>query len=108
MVLNKILEETDYKPKKRQKREEKTVNFKELIKNKTERQILELLVEGLTDPDPREVVIYGTYVKKHIASFIPTSREKRIQKTLEYLAKAIENFTDTYNYSYQLPDSLPQ
>lgn len=90
MALDK-LEEMGYKPRKREKeRGKKPVDIEELSTNKT-KQTLELLIEGFADPDPRELIIYGAYVKKHLAPFIPASREKRIEKTLEYLAKAIEN-----------------
>jgi hypothetical protein len=88
MALAK-LEEMGYKPRKREKEREKKP-VEELSTNKT-KQTLELLIEGFADPDPRELIIYGVYVKKHLAPFVPASREKRIEKTLEYLAKAIEN-----------------
>jgi len=92
MALDK-LEEMGYKPRKRKAiKEKKVLNTEELSRNRAKRQILELLIEGLADPDPRELIVYGVYVKKHLAPFTPTSREKRIEKTLEYLAKAIENF----------------
>ena len=92
-VLNK-LEEMGYKPKKEKAKrpEESIATLTEISKDPKKIQQLDLLIEGLSETDTRELIIYGVYVKKHLASLIPVSREKRIEKTLEYLSRMIQNF----------------
>lgn len=97
MAALKNLENMGYKPK----REKVTKNdvsegaYQE-IEDKKKLQMLDLLIEGLTDSDAKEVIIYGMYIKKHLASIIPVSREKRVEKTLECLQKMIEETVKAY------------
>ena len=61
MVLDK-LEELGYKPKKRVEKdvEDETADIlKEIASSEAKKQILDLLIEALSEPDPREILIYG-------------------------------------------------
>jgi len=88
MSLDK-LEEMGYKPKKTDvAKEEKATSAKlELDRSRIRKETLDLFLEGLTDPDQRELIIYGMYVKKYLAPLTVRSPEERIEKTLEHLAK---------------------
>ncbi len=50
---------------------------------------LTLLLEAFSEPNPIEILIYGMFVKKNLASLVPKSRAK-IEKTLKWLDKAIK------------------
>ena|SRR3990170_537016 len=54
------------------------------------KRILSLLFEALSESDPKEILIYGMYVKKNLAPMVPARREEKIEKTLEWLGKAIQ------------------
>jgi len=94
------LEEMGYKPKKKKVTEHdvpKTI-YKEIGADQKKLQMLDLLIEGLTESNAREIIIYGMYVKKYLASMIPVSSEKRVEKTLEYLQKMIEGAIKAYYF----------
>jgi carbon-monoxide dehydrogenase iron sulfur subunit len=50
---------------------------------------LNLLIEAFSEPNPIEILIYGMFVKKNLASLVPKSRTK-IEKTLKWLEKVIK------------------
>ena len=50
---------------------------------------LNLLIEAFSEPNPIEILIYGMFVKKNLASLVPKSRAK-IEKTLKWLDEAIK------------------
>lgn len=92
MILKK-LEELGYKPKKGVKKEEKTNETADILKNiqsnEAKQQILNLLLEALSEVDPREILIYGMYVKKALSPIISTKRNNHIEKTMGLLIEAI-------------------
>jgi hypothetical protein len=95
MALDK-LKELGYKPRKKPaiEKEEIEVELEAILKtiedNETRKQILDLLVEALSEPDPREILIYGMYVKKHLTPIVPAMHKEKMEKTLEWLSAAIE------------------
>jgi hypothetical protein len=94
------LKELGYKPLKKPVEIEKTEReletiLKEVEGNETKKRILNLLVEALSEPDPREIMIYGMYVKKNLACVVPAMRDEKTEKTLEWLIVAIEQITKT-------------
>ena len=92
MVLKK-LEELGYKPKKGIKKEEDGPQIADILKNvqssEAKQKILDLLIEALSEPDPREILIYGMYVKKIFSPIIRAKQKDHIEKTMELLTKAI-------------------
>jgi hypothetical protein len=94
MVLKK-LEELGYKPKKGTEQEENNSQVADILKNvqsnETKQKILNLLLEALSEPDPREILIYGMYVKKAFTPMIRAKKKDHIEKTLEMLEKAVGN-----------------
>jgi len=101
MALDK-LKELGYKPRKKPttienaKIESERENIlKEIEENKTKKQILNLLLEALSEPNSREIMIYGMYVKKNLTPFVPAMREEKLEKTLEWLDAAIEQILKT-------------
>jgi len=50
---------------------------------------LNLLLEAFSELNPIEILIYGMFVKKNLASLVPKSRTK-IEKTLKWLDEAIK------------------
>jgi carbon-monoxide dehydrogenase iron sulfur subunit len=50
---------------------------------------LNLLLEAFSEPNPIEILIYGMFVKKNLASLVPKSRAK-IEKTLKWLDEIIK------------------
>jgi len=92
MVLKK-LEELGYKPKKGVKKEEKIDQTADILKNiessEAKKQILDLLLEALSEPDPREILIYGIYVKKCFSPIIRSKQKDNIEKTMELLKSAL-------------------
>ena len=95
MALDK-LKELGYKPHKKPaiEKEESEVELETVLKtiedNETRKQILDLLVEALSESNPREILIYGMYVKKHLTPIVPAMHKEKIEKTLEWLSAAIE------------------
>ena len=91
MALNK-LKELGYKPRKKpevEKEGEIESVLQQVEESEVKKQILGLLVEALSEADPREILIYGMYVKKHLASIVPAVRKEKTEKTLEWLSDAI-------------------
>ncbi len=91
MVLRK-LEELGYKPKKGFEKEEETDTsdiIKEIQNSEAKQEILDLLLESLSEPDPREILIYGMYVKKCLSPIIRAKTKDNIEKTLELLKKTL-------------------
>ena len=93
MVLKK-LEELGYKPKKCVGETcpdtETVALLKEIEKSKIKSQILELLIEAVSESDPREILIYGMYVKNKLGPERGATKQKdKIEKTLEKLMSTI-------------------
>ncbi len=91
LVLRK-LEELGYKPKKGFEKEEETDTsdiIKEIQNSEAKQEILDLLLESLSEPDPREILIYGMYVKKCLSPIIRAKTKDNIEKTLELLKKTL-------------------
>ncbi len=92
MVLKK-LEELGYKPKKGIKKEDPQKETTDILKNiqssEAKKQILNLLLEALSETDPREILIYGMYVKKAFSPIIRAKQKDHIEKTMELLKSAI-------------------
>ncbi|MCW4015007.1 MAG: hypothetical protein NWF06_01425 [Candidatus Bathyarchaeota archaeon] len=92
MVLKK-LEELGYKPKKGIEAEDTTTQTADILKNikssEAKQQILNLLIEALSETDPREILIYGMYVKKIFSPIIRAKQKDHIEKTMEMLVDAI-------------------
>ena len=93
MVLKK-LEEMGYKPKKCVDETcpdtETVALLKEIEKSKIKKHILELLIEAVSESDPREILIYGMYVKKKLGPERGATKQKdKIEKTLEKLMSTI-------------------
>ncbi|PVX23323.1 MAG: hypothetical protein CW716_12435 [Candidatus Bathyarchaeum sp.] len=92
MVLKK-LEELGYKPKKAAEEEDNSAQVADILKNvksnEAKQKILNLLLEALSETDPREILIYGMYVKKAFSPIIRAKKKDHIEKTLEMLEKAV-------------------
>ena len=92
MVLRK-LEELGYKPKKANEKEDIDTATADIIKDiqssEAKQEILNLLLESLSEPDPREILIYGMYVKKVFSPIIRAKTKDNIEKTMELLKKAL-------------------
>ena len=92
MVLKKLAE-LGYKPKKRTEKEETNSETADIMKNiqssEEKKQILYLLLEALSETDPREILIYGMYVKKCFSLILPTKPKYRIEKTMQLLRNTI-------------------
>jgi len=87
------LRELGYKPRKKpeiEKESEIESILQQVEESEAKKQILNLLVEALSEADPREILVYGMYVKKHLASMVPAARREKIEKTLEWLSDAIK------------------
>ena len=92
MALDK-LKELGYKPRKKPevgKEGEIGSILQQVGESEAKKQILNLLVEALSESDPREILVYGMYVKKHLAPIVPAARREKIEKTLEWLSDAIK------------------
>ena len=92
MALDK-LKELGYKPRKKpemEKEGEIESILQKVEESEAKKQILNLLVEALSEADPREILVYGMYVKKNLASIVPVARREKIEKTLEWLSEAIK------------------
>ena len=94
MVLKK-LEELGYKPKKGIEKEDTQTAIADIIKNiqssEAKQEILDLLLESLSEPDPREILIYGMYVKKCLSPIIRAKTKDNIEKTIELLKSTLGN-----------------
>ena len=94
MVLKK-LEELGYKPKKGIEKEDTQIAIADIIKNiqssEAKQEILDLLLESLSEPDPREILIYGMYVKKCLSPIIRAKTKDNIEKTIELLKSTLGN-----------------
>ncbi|MCJ7722477.1 hypothetical protein MUO98_08770 [Candidatus Bathyarchaeota archaeon] len=92
MVLKK-LEELGYKPKKSPEKEDAVNDIADILKNiqssEAKQKILNLLLEALSETDPREILIYGMYVKKIFSPIIGAKQKDHIEKTMELLTDAI-------------------
>ena len=92
MVLKK-LEELGYKPKKRTETEDAQNSTTEILKavqsSEAKQEILNLLLEALSEPDPREILIYGMYVKKCLSPVIRAKTKDKIEKTMELLKSTL-------------------
>ena len=92
MVLKK-LEELGYKPKKRTETEDTQNSTTEILKDvqssEAKQEILNLLLEALSEPDPREILIYGMYVKKCLSPVIRAKTKDKIEKTMELLKSTL-------------------
>jgi hypothetical protein len=92
MALKK-LEELGYKPKKHTETEDTQNSTADILKNiessEAKQEILNLLLESLSEPDPREILIYGMYVKNSLSPVIRAKTKDKIEKTLELLKKAL-------------------
>ncbi|PVX24739.1 MAG: hypothetical protein CW716_09440 [Candidatus Bathyarchaeum sp.] len=92
MALKK-LEELGYKPKKRVENKDEEQEIAEMLKAiegcEARKQILDLLIEALSEPDPREILIYGMYVKKCFSPVLRPKTKDHIVKTMELLTKAV-------------------
>jgi hypothetical protein len=87
------LRELGYKPRKKpeiEKEGEIESILQQVEESEAKKQILNLLVEALSESDPREILVYGMYVKKHLVSMVPAARGEKIEKTLEWLGDAIK------------------
>jgi hypothetical protein len=93
MSLLKKLEELGYKPKKAEEKQETSPETEDILKNiknsETKQQILNLLLEALSETDPREILVYGMYVKKYFSPIIGGKQKDNIEKTLELLVEAL-------------------
>ncbi|MFZ7137128.1 MAG: hypothetical protein ACOWW1_01735 [archaeon] len=93
MSLLKKLEELGYKPKKAEEKEETNAETEDILKNiknsETKQQILNLLLEALSETDPREILVYGMCVKKYFSPIIGGKQKDNIEKTLELLVEAL-------------------
>jgi hypothetical protein len=92
MALKK-LEELGYKPKKRVEKKDSEKEIADMMysneSSEAKTQILDLLIEALSEPDPREILIYGMYVKKCFSPIIRPKQKDHIVKTMEMLTEAI-------------------
>ena len=92
MVLKK-LEELGYKPKKRAEIDDAQNSTTEILKDvqssEVKQEILNLLLEALSEPDPREILIYGMYVKKCLSPVIRAKTKDKIEKTMELLKSTL-------------------
>ncbi len=95
MALDK-LRELGYKPRKKPaiEKEKTEVELETILKtiedSETRKNILNLLVEAISESDPREILIYGMYVKKHLTPVVPAMHKEKIEKTLDWLDAAIK------------------
>jgi hypothetical protein len=92
LVLKK-LEELGYKPKKSAEKKDNINETADILKNiedsEIKQQILDLLLEALSEPDPREILVYGMYVKKCFSPVVRSTRKDSIEKTLKLLIDSI-------------------
>lgn len=71
--------------------EKETISFFQQTKQKKAMiNSLNLLFDTLSETNPIEILIYGMFVKKHLATIVPARRKEKIEKTLEWLDEAVE------------------
>ena len=91
MVLDK-LEEMGFKPKKGTEKKELD-ETEDILRNiessEAKQQILGLLLEALSETDPREILIYGMYVKKCFSPIVRSTKKGSIEKTMQLLTEAL-------------------
>ena len=70
---------------------EKEVNsfIQQTKQKKALKKSLKLLFDAFAENNPIEILLYGMFVKKHLATIVPSGRKKKIEKTLEWLEEAI-------------------
>jgi NAD-dependent dihydropyrimidine dehydrogenase PreA subunit len=83
---------------------ERTSVLQQLNEEPKMEKSLNLLLEAFSEPNPIEILVYGMFVEKNLASLVPKSRTK-IEKTLKWLEEAIKRFeknklTRTMSASY--------
>ena len=91
MVLDK-LEEMGFKPKKVAQKEELDETedvLRSIESSEAKQQILDLLLEALSETDPREILIYGMYVKKCLSPIVRSTKKGSIEKTMQLLTEAL-------------------
>jgi len=72
------------------KENEKTSYLQKIEETKAKRESLNLLLEAFSEQHPIDILIYGMYVKKHLAFIVPGASKEKIEKTLEWLSDAIK------------------
>jgi carbon-monoxide dehydrogenase iron sulfur subunit len=72
-----------------QKESENTGFLQKVEDIKAKRESLNLLLEAFSEQHPIDILIYGMYVKKHLAFIVPGASKEKIEKTLEWLSDAI-------------------
>lgn len=98
VTANRLIDETlrsvetiDDELEKGQAKEREVSGFlQELSENEEKRESLNLLVDAFSEPQPLDVLIYGMYVKEHLAFMVPGSTVEKIEKTLKWLGDAIK------------------
>jgi hypothetical protein len=63
--------------------------LQQLVEKDKMEESLNLLLEAFSEPNPIEILIYGMFIKKNLASLVSRSKTK-IEKTLKWLEKAIK------------------
>jgi len=89
------LSKRGYKPKKRKITVEETKVeevLKRLREDDVKQLVLGLLVEGLSDPEPREILVYGAFVKRYLEPLVSGSVDERVVKTLKLLREALAGY----------------
>jgi len=84
------LENKQTKNQINQKESGKTSFLQKVEENKAKRESLNLLLEAFSEQNPIDILIYGMYVKKHLAFIVPGASREKIEKTLEWLSEAIK------------------
>jgi carbon-monoxide dehydrogenase iron sulfur subunit len=64
--------------------------LQKIEETKAERESLDLLLEAFSEPYQIDILVYGMYVKKHLAFMVPAAGQDKIQKTLSWLKDAIK------------------
>jgi len=83
------LENKQTKNQINQKESETTGFLQKVEETKAKRESLNLLLEAFSEQNPIDILIYGMYVKKHLAFIVPGASREKIEKTLEWLSDAI-------------------
>jgi len=85
MALEK-LKELGYKPRKKPIIEKEEIEdeletiLQKVEESESKKRILNLLVEALSESDPREILIYGMYVKKLLTPVVPAMHREKLKK----------------------------
>lgn len=74
----------------RLKGSEYTSVLQKFEKSKAKRESLNLLLEAFSEQNPIDILIYGMYVKKHLAFIVPGASREKLENTLEWLSDAIK------------------